>query len=177
MINAGSSPAPGRVASLHLHPAEPGAPLHTVEAFEVIAGKGIEGSDRYFGRIRRSTGQPSRRQVSLIAREQISEHAAALGLETISPGAVRANIETLGIDLPELQGLEISIGTAVLRIYEARTPCHKMDAICQGLRQLMENGRQGVLAEVVRSGRIRVGDEIRALRPAEVYSAVENRAD
>jgi len=35
-----------------------------------------------------------------------------------------------------------------------------MDAICQGLRDLMENDRQGVLAQVVKSGTIRVGDPI-----------------
>src|SRR5256885_7561570 len=49
---------------------------------------------RYFGRVSRNSGKPSRRQLSLIEREQIAEHAAPLGLETIAPGAVRANIET-----------------------------------------------------------------------------------
>jgi hypothetical protein len=33
-----------------------------------------------------------------------------------------------------------------------------MDAICAGLRELMKNNRQGVLAEAVRSGTIKVGD-------------------
>jgi MOSC domain-containing protein YiiM len=145
---------------LHLHPAEPGAPLQSVELIEVVAGKGIARNDRYFGRVRRSTGEPSRRQVSLMAREQIGEHAAALGLETIPPGAVRANIETVGIELMDLLDRDLSIGEAVLRLYDARTPCHKMDAICEGLKNLMENKRQGVLAEVVQSGRIRVGDGI-----------------
>jgi MOSC domain-containing protein YiiM len=36
-----------------------------------------------------------------------------------------------------------------------------MDAICQGLRQRMEKSRQGVLAEIRRSGQIRIGDTIR----------------
>jgi MOSC domain-containing protein YiiM len=35
-----------------------------------------------------------------------------------------------------------------------------MDAICQGLRARMMDQRQGVLAEVVRSGRVSVGDAI-----------------
>ena len=89
----------GRVVSLHLHPAKPGMPLNPVDFVDVVAGKGIDGEPRYFGRISQATGQPSRRQVSLIEREQIVEHAASLGLEIIPPGAVRANIETLGIDL------------------------------------------------------------------------------
>lgn len=33
-----------------------------------------------------------------------------------------------------------------------------MDAICQGGRSIMKNNRQGVLAEVVKSGAIGVGD-------------------
>jgi len=150
----------GRVASLHLHPREPGQPLSRVDCIEVVADKGIVADPRYFGRISQSTGQPSRRQVSLIEREQINGHAAALGLEGIAPGAVRSNIETAGINLTALVGCHVAIGEAVLLFYEARTPCAKMDAICVGLRTLMGNGRQGVMAQVVKSGRIRVNDSI-----------------
>jgi MOSC domain-containing protein YiiM len=151
----------GRVASLHLHPVEPGAPLTSVESIEVVIDKGIVGEPRYFGRTSRSTGKPRQRQVSLIEREQIAEHATALGLQTIAPGAVRSNIETLGIDLIALIGREVELGEAALFLYEARTPCAKMDAICTGLRAMMENNRQGVLAQVVRPGRIRVNDSIK----------------
>jgi MOSC domain-containing protein YiiM len=150
----------GRVASLHLHPREPGDPLTSVTSFELVAGKGIAGNPRYFDHISRKTGKPSRRQVTLMACEQIAEHAAALGLETIAPGAVRANIETTGIDLGALIGQNIKIGKAILHFYEARTPCSKMDEICQGLRCEMEGSRQGVLAEVLQGGKVSVGDEI-----------------
>lgn len=150
----------GRVASLHLHPAESGAPLRTVSQIELVAGKGIAGEPRYFGKLSRGTGQPSRRQISLIEREQIAEHAATLGLESISPGAVRANIETTGLDLIKLIGKQIQIGDVLLFVYEARRPCQQMDAICAGLRGLMENNRQGVLAEIVHSGTIHSDDLI-----------------
>ena len=159
-MNLPSSAAVGRVASLHMHPAEPGAPLTTVNQIEVVAAKGINGESRYFGKLSRRTGQPSRRQLSLIEREQIAELAATLGLETIPPGAVRANIETTGINLVELIGKQIQIGDAILFVYEARRPCQKMDAICVGLRDLMENNRQGVMAEVIRPGTIRCKDSI-----------------
>jgi MOSC domain-containing protein YiiM len=155
----------GVVASLHLHPAEADDPLLSVDSFELVREKGIVGNGRYFDRTSRSTGKPNRRQVSLIAREQIAAHAASLGLESIPPGAVRANIETLGIDLMQLLGLHVAIGTAVIHFYEARTPCAKMDALCAGLRHLMENNRQGVIAEIITPGQIRVGDAIRADRP------------
>jgi MOSC domain-containing protein YiiM len=138
-VNAISPSAPsGRVASLHLHPAERGGPLLTVDEIEIIERKGISGETRYFGRISRRTGQPSRRQVSLIEREQIAEHAVTLGLQSIAPGAVRANIETLGINLVALVGKQIQIGEAVLFLYEPRIPCDQMDLICAGLHDLMK---------------------------------------
>jgi MOSC domain-containing protein YiiM len=161
-MNAKDSPAlSGRVASLHLHPPEPGAALLAIETVEIVEGRGIQGDTRYFGRLSRQTGQPTRRQVTLIEREEIAEHAAALGQRSIAPGAVRSNIETTGINLIALLGREVAVGEAVLRLYAPRDPCAKMDAICQGLRARMMNQRQGVLAEVVRSGKIRVGDAIR----------------
>ena len=151
----------GRVASLHLHPAEPGTPLHATDAVELVAGRGIQGDTRYFGRLSRDNGQPTRRQVTLIEREQVAEHAATLGLPSIAPGAVRSNIETTGINLISLLGREVEIGGALLLLHSPRDPCAKMDALCQGLRALMMDRRQGVLAEVLRSGTIRVGDAIR----------------
>jgi MOSC domain-containing protein YiiM len=93
-------------------------------------------------------------------REQIAEHAATLGMQSIAPGAVRANIETTGIELVKLIGKQVQIGDAVLLLYEARKPCEQMDAICAGLRDLMENDRQGVMAEVIRPGTIRCKDAI-----------------
>ena len=152
----------GRVVSLHLHPEKSGQPLLAVGQIEVVAEKGIVGNRRYFGRLSRSTGQPSQRQASLIEREQIAGHAATLGLQTIPPGAVRSNIETQDIDLIALLGREVQIGGAVLLFYDARLPCEKMDRICQGLRALMEDRRQGVLAQVIRGGVIRIGDLIAA---------------
>jgi MOSC domain-containing protein YiiM len=155
-----------RVASLHLHPSEAGEPLRSVTTFEVVEQKGIAGNPRYFARKGRD-GQPTKRQVTLIEREQIAEHAAALGLETIPPGVVRSNIETEGIELVPLAGRQIEIGTAVLEIAGPRDPCSKMDAICQGLRERMMQDRQGVLARVIRSGTIRAGDAIRVLPSQE----------
>jgi len=157
-----NSPAlSGHVASLHLHPGEDGAPLQNVDLLELIESKGIFGEPRYFGRLSRDSDSPNRRQITLIEREQIAEHAAGLGLQSIPPGAVRSNIETTGINLIGLVGREVEIGEAILFLYAPRDPCAKMDAICQGLRERMLNKRQGVVAEVRRSGRVRVGDTIR----------------
>jgi len=152
----------GRVASLHVHPAEAEGPMLSVEDITLVEGKGIVQDVRYFDRKNRD-GQPRRRQVTLIEREQIGEHAAVLGLPAITPGRVRSNIETDGISLIDCLGKQLQIGDAILLIYDPRTPCAKMDAVAPGLRELMKNNCQGVLAQVVRSGTVRLGDPIQLL--------------
>jgi MOSC domain-containing protein YiiM len=147
----------GTVASIHLHPKESGQPLSGVESVEAVADQGLVGDLRKFGRFG-SDGKPGKRQVTLIAREEIAGHAAALGLMAIAPGRVRSNIETTGLDLMSLVGRQVRVGTAILLFVEGRTPCEQMDEICQGLRERMKDDRQGVLAKVVQSGTIRVGD-------------------
>ena len=151
-----SVPASGTVASLHVHCAKSGGPLVAAEFLALVADKGIANDPRYFDR-------GSRRQVSLIAREQIAEHADAFALAEISPGVVRSNIETLGLELQSLLGWEVRVGSAVVFFYAPRTPCAKMDAICVGLRERMGDARQGVLAQVVTSGRVACGDAVTPL--------------
>lgn len=133
--------------------------MQSLDEIELVAEKGIVQDGRYFGR-RSRAGGPSQRQVTLIEREQIAEHAAVLGLKNIPPGVVRSNIETEGIDLVALAGKRVRVGSAELLIGAPRDPCEKMDRIAPGLRELMDHGKQGVLAQVVKSGKVRVGDEI-----------------
>jgi len=154
----------GTVESLHLHPKVSGEALQSVSEVYAEAGKGLVGDARVFGR-KNQRGEPSLRQVSLIAREEIARHAAALGLQEIPPGVVRSNIETTGIDLVPFIGREMEVGQAVLLFYEARTPCRQMERIAPGLQARMCQGRQGVLAQVIRSGWIRAGDAIRPAIP------------
>jgi MOSC domain-containing protein YiiM len=152
----------GRVTSLHVHPNESEDVMLSVEQLTLVEGKGIAEDSRYFDRKNRD-GQPRKRQVTLIEREQIAEHAAVLGLSGIAPGRVRSNIETEGITLIDCIGRQLQIGEAILSIYAPRTPCHQMDAIASGLRELMKNSRQGVLAQVVRSGVVHVGHKIQTI--------------
>jgi MOSC domain-containing protein YiiM len=160
MTNASATTATGRVISLHLHPPQPGQPMQNADSIELVADKGILGEPRYFGRLSSSTGQPSRRQLSLIEREQIAEHAAVFGLQEIPAGAVRSNIETSGIRLVDFLGADVRVGAALLRFHSLRTPCPKMDAVQPGLQERMRNGRQGVVAEIISSGKVSVGDTI-----------------
>lgn len=151
----------GRIASLHLHPDKAGGRMTDTNEIEVVAGKGIRGEPRYFERTNRA-GQPSRRNVTLIEREIVAQHAKNLKAE-IPPGLVKSNVETSGVDLVSLIGKKVQVGEAVLNFYEARMPCDQMDRIIPGMRLLMCDKRQGVVAEVVQSGRIKVGDAVRVL--------------
>ena len=153
----------GRVASLHIHPAKPGLSLIAVQSFHLVAQKGIEEDVRYFGRTNRFNGQPSRRQLSVIEREQILSHAKSFGIDNFAPGLVRSNIETTGILLRDWLGCEVQIGQAVVLFYEPRTPCPKMDAIQPGLQERMKEARQGVMAQIIRSGQVKIGDFLQKL--------------
>jgi len=129
----------------------------------IESNAGIVGNTRYWQRQSHSTGKPTHRQVSLIEREQIIEHANALGLPSIEAGLVRSNIETEGVDLVALMSRKVRIGEATLYISSPRDPCHKMDKITPGLRQRMMDNKQGVLAKIVQSGVIKIGDAIQPI--------------
>jgi MOSC domain-containing protein YiiM len=89
------------------------------------------------------------------------ENCDAFGL---TPGEVRENIVTRGIDLQALpSGTLLEIGHAVFEITKDCEPCIFIERLRPGLQAQMER-RRGMLARVLRSGEIQVGDEI-TLRP------------
>jgi MOSC domain-containing protein YiiM len=150
---------PGTIASLHMHPTVSGEPMTSVESMTLVADKGIVGNVRYFGILDRR-GNANKNHVSLFEREQIAEHAASVGLDTIAPGLTLSNVETRGVDLLDLVGFDVRVGaTVVLRFYKARVPCTRMDEIAYGLFRLMRY-KQGVLAEVIVGDEIKVGDTL-----------------
>lgn len=155
----------GRVVSLHLHPENAGGPMHSASTITLESGKGIVENSRYFAK-RSRDGSVQRRQVSLIEREVLEEHASALLVPSFPAGAVRSNIETSGFDLAAHVQCTVQIGTVILFFYAHRDPCSKMEAVAPGLMKRMLNGRQGVLAQVVQGGLIRVGDTIELLPEA-----------
>jgi len=120
-------------------------------ALALLDGLGIDGDCH-----RKPGGS---RQVLLMSEENCD----AFGL---APGEVRENIVTRGLDLQALPaGTRLEIGAAALEITKDCEPCAFIDALRPGLRAKMIR-RRGMLARVVRSGEIRVGDEIVEVRPA-----------
>jgi len=102
---------------------------------------------------------PWHRQVSLLANESI-EKMSAMGLK-VGFGDFAENITTEGVDLVRLPiGTTIRVGDSVLlRITQIGKECHERCAIYYQAGDCVMP-KEGIFAEVLREGEVRVGDEI-----------------
>lgn len=102
---------------------------------------------------------PWHRQVSLLANESI-EKMRAKGLN-VGYGDFAENITTKGVDLVHLPiGTEIRIGNSVLlRVTQIGKECHTRCAIYYQAGDCVMP-KEGIFAEVVNEGEVKVGDEI-----------------
>ncbi len=115
----------------------------------LIAGHGLSG-DAHAG--------PGRRQVSLLAFEDVAAENAQYGIQA-GAGDFAENILTVGIDLEMIPvNAMIHIGGAIIRITERGKPEHKTtDYNFKGVALL---AKKGLFAEVAESGAIHIGDSI-----------------
>ena len=102
---------------------------------------------------------PWHRQVSLLANESI-EKMRAMGLN-VGYGDFAENITTEGVDLVHLPiGTMIRIGNSVtLRITQIGKECHERCAIYYQAGDCVMP-KEGIFAEVLGEGEVKVGDEI-----------------
>jgi MOSC domain-containing protein YiiM len=102
---------------------------------------------------------PWHRQISLLANESI-EKMKAKGLK-VGYGDFAENITTEGIDLVHLPiGTTMRIGDSVLlRVTQIGKECHTRCAIYYQAGDCVMP-KEGIFAEVVNEGEIKVGDEI-----------------
>ncbi|MCE2456925.1 MAG: MOSC domain-containing protein [Dehalococcoidia bacterium] len=151
-----SNGAQGTIVSIYLCTGHRD-PMKSVESADMTAGFGIEG-DRHAV----SEGVRTARQVLIMDEE-------TLGKFSLSSGEVRENITTSGIDMHSIEaGQRVSLGdSAVVEITGFCTPCARMDEIRDGLRVELEEQR-GMLATVIQSGSISVGDAVKAKEAAAV---------
>jgi MOSC domain-containing protein YiiM len=88
------------------------------------------------------------------------EHLQAVEVE---PGAIRENLTVEGDDVEQWAvGQRVAIGEAEFEVSMVCDPCERMEQLRPGLRQQLQ-GRRGMLARVVKSGNVAVGDEVRVL--------------
>jgi molybdopterin adenylyltransferase len=87
-----------------------------------------------------------------------SEDLEALGVD---PGRVRENFTVRGADVMSWPiGQKVVAGTAEFEITMVCDPCELMEQIRPGLQSALE-GRRGMLARVLKTGDVRIGDELR----------------
>ena len=134
----------GAIVKLQLAPGHR-VPMKEVSSVSAIGGLGLDGD--WHAR------KESQRQVLFMDEETLN----AFGLE---PGRIKENITTRGIDLKTLErGTRLRAGTALFEITIPCAPCDFIDDIQPGLRDKMI-GQRGMLARVIESGEIKIGDAI-----------------
>jgi MOSC domain-containing protein YiiM len=118
------------------------------ERRRAIAGEGLEGC---------AHANPPKREVLFVS----AEHLRAVDVE---PGSIRENLTVEGDDVEQWPiGQRVRVGEqAVFEITMVCDPCHRMDELRNGLRAELE-GRRGMLARIVESGEVAVGDPVELL--------------
>jgi molybdopterin adenylyltransferase len=112
-----------------------------------VALDGIEGC---------AHARPGKRSVLFVAAEDLE----AVGVE---PGEIRENFTVRGTDVMSWPvGQQLAVGGAEFEVTMVCDPCHLMDEIRPGLQEELI-GRRGMLARVLKSGEVRVGDDVRPL--------------
>lgn len=131
--------------------------METLETGRVGVEFGLEGDHR--GRVR--PGKISRRQVTILAREDWDAACAELGKQ-VAWTARRANLLIEGLKLPRRAGDIVAIGDVRLEIMLETDPCQRMDEAESGLQEaLRPDWRGGVCCRVLEGGDITLGDTIR----------------
>jgi MOSC domain-containing protein YiiM len=112
-----------------------------------IVGEGLEGCVH---------ANPPKREVLFVSKEHLDS-------VDVEPGAIRENITVDGDDVEKWPiGQRVRAGEAEFEITMVCDPCHRMDELRDGLRAELQ-GRRGMLARVVESGEVAVGDPVTLL--------------
>lgn len=124
-----------------------------VNSAKLIEDWGIEG-DAHAGKWHR--------QVSLLANESIDKMRKA-GLPNLRAGAFAENITTEFLNIPKMKiGTKLKLGEAELEITQIGKECHDKCAIYARVGDCVMP-REGIFARVVKSGNIKVNDEIKVI--------------
>jgi MOSC domain-containing protein YiiM len=133
------------VVGVWTSPAKNSGTMTPRERARALEGHGLEGC---------AHARPDTKRQVLFASK---EHLDALGIE---PGRIRENFTVDGADVHTWPvGQRVRVGGAVFEISMECEPCERMDAIRQGLQAELE-GKRGMLARVIESGDVSLGDAI-----------------
>jgi MOSC domain-containing protein YiiM len=122
-------------------------PMEPIDHARVFENEGVEGCAHRRG---------GKRNVLFVATEDLE----AVG---VSPGTIKENFTVRGADVMRWPvGQRLEIGDAEFEVSMVCDPCELMEEIRPGLQAELE-GKRGMLARVLRTGDVAVGDEIRLL--------------
>jgi MOSC domain-containing protein YiiM len=157
------------------------------ECLTLLAGQGVEGDAhagrlvQHLSRMAKAPNTPNLRQVHLIHAELLEE-LAGKGF-AVEPGQLGENLTTRGIDLLGLsRGTRLRLGPdALIEITGLRNPCRQIDGLAKGLMAATLDKaadgspirKCGVMAVVVSTGEVRVGDGIRLESMPMGFEALE----
>jgi MOSC domain-containing protein YiiM len=89
-----------------------------------------------------------------------AQHLDELGVDY---GAIKENFTVDGTDVHAWAvGQRLGVGDAEFEVTMECDPCERMEEIRPGLQQELE-GRRGMLARVIKTGAVSVGDEVRLI--------------
>lgn len=126
-------------------------PLREVDEIECVAGRGIRG-DRFYDYRHDYKGQ-----ITFFSHEVFAGLSAAFPLIEKGPGALRRNVIVSGANLKGLIGEEFELqgvrffGTAHCK------PCYWLDQAFAPRAEAWLKGNGGLRAQILTSGRLRVG--------------------
>jgi MOSC domain-containing protein YiiM len=103
------------------------------------------------------------RQVTLIESENLSTIASHLGKGEVMPQDLRRNLVTQGINLLAFKDRHFRIGQAILETSGECHPCSRMEEVLGVGGYSAVRGLGGIIARVVRGGRIQIGDVVEPL--------------
>ncbi|HZV60313.1 MAG TPA: MOSC domain-containing protein [Candidatus Eremiobacteraceae bacterium] len=123
-------------------------PMQEMQEATVVANVGFEGC---------AHARPGgTRQVLLVDQETLASME-------LTPGIIRENITTAGLEVNELPiGQKLRVGAVELEVRLVCEPCDELEKVRPGLKEAMV-GKRGMLCQVLRGGVIRRGDGIQLL--------------
>ena len=121
--------------------------MEPLESARVFENEGVEGCAHRRG---------GKRNVLFVAIEDLESL-------NVAPGRVKENFTVRGADVAQWPiGQRLEIGDAEFEVSMVCDPCELMEEIRPGLQAELD-GKRGMLARVIRTGDVAVGDEIRLL--------------
>ena len=131
--------------------------IEKVKSIEVVSGKGIKG-DRYFHDF-----NDERNQLTLIESENIDYYNKTFNTN-FKYLEFRRNLVTQNIQLNDLIGKTLSIGEIKIKAHDLCRPCKPLQEKLGKDNIIKEFLRRGGLrCEILNSGNIKIGDNIKTI--------------